>query len=421
MSRRLFLVNSSESPKPKHFLHALSSGPRPLRRGGMTAGPSRRTDKRGPMDFLVRLSAMLALSVATVAAIPVAADYEGPDGYGATTAYELDVSHDGYGREGHESETADPTTYVIIEAESGTTEQVDGETVIVVQEPEPTAATEAAPPPPRTVVVEQPVSPCSEGIWVDGYWSYADGEYLWVDGHCVVERVNYVFVHPRWDYYSNVWWFVPGYYRPWGVYVGFGYYRPWHWYPPYHHPYYHRGHPAPVRRGVPHRPTTVRGTTVRRTPSHGVLSRPGYAPGRTSTVERRPPRTSTVARSPTIRRSASVTRAPAVTRMPTRARTVTRPPSRTSTVARAPTVTRSPSSSRPTTGPSRTSGARRPSASPSRGGSSGRSNASPSRARSFGRPSFGASRSSVGRGGGFSRPSSGGFGGSRSVSPARGR
>ena len=132
---------------------------------------------------------------------------------------------------GQASETDDPATYVIIEAESGTTEQVGGETVIVVQEPDPIAATEAAPPPPRTVVEEQPIARCPEGIWVDGYWSYGDGQYLWVDGHCVVERVNYVFVQPRWDYYSSVWWFVPGYYRPFGVYVGFGYYRPWHWFP----------------------------------------------------------------------------------------------------------------------------------------------------------------------------------------------
>ena len=417
------------------------------------------------MDSLGRLTALFVLSLAAATAVPAAADYDGPNGYGTTTVNELDVSHDGYVREGHVGETDDPATYVVIEAESGTSEQVDGETVIVVQEPEPIAATEAAPPPLPTVVVEQPVALCPEGIWVDGYWSYGDGQYLWVDGHCVVERVNYVFVQPRWDYYASVWWFVPGYYRPCSVYVGFGYYRPWHWYPPYHHPYYRRGHPAPVHRAVPRRTTAVRATSVSRTPSRGVLGRPGYTSGRTSTVERRPPttpvrtstvgradrmptRTGTVSRVPT--RTSTVTRAPAVTRTgaimrtPTITRTgaVTRPPSnhRSATVTRPPasrastgTVGRPPSApsssgsvSRASTGSSRTSSVRRPSASPSRGGSSrgssvGRASASPSRARGFGRPSFGASRPSVGRAGGFGRPSSGGFGGSRSIPTARGR
>ncbi|MBW2379943.1 MAG: hypothetical protein JRG70_10410 [Deltaproteobacteria bacterium] len=416
------------------------------------------------MDFLVRLTAVFALSIATVAAVPAAADWEGPNGYGTTTSYELDVSHDGYVRDGQEGETAAPATYVVIEAESGTAEQVDGETIIVVQEPEPTAATEAAPPPPRTVVVEQPVVRCTEGIWVDGYWSYTDGDYLWVEGHCVVERVNYVFVHPRWDYYANVWWFVPGYYRPYGVYVGFGYYRPWHWYPPYYHPYYRSYHPVPVYRGVPRRPTTVRAAPVPRASRRGVVPRPSYRPARTSTVGRvggTPTRTGTVSRAPTR----TVTRAPTVTRTVTRAPTVTRTVTRPPTIRRAPTVTRPPSSragvvgrtrtspmrtgsvSRPPSAPtsrgaaarpstSRTNSVRRPSTSrtsvrrpgsgPSRGGNSGRSgiarpSSGPSRGGSFNRPSFGVSRPSVGRGGGFSRPSSGNFGGSRSVPTARGR
>ena len=90
------------------------------------------------MDFLTRFAVVCA---ATMIAVPAAADYEGPDGYG-TAGYEQDVSHDGYVREGEPSEAPDPTTYVVIEAEEGQTEQVDGETVIVVQEPEPIAATD---------------------------------------------------------------------------------------------------------------------------------------------------------------------------------------------------------------------------------------------------------------------------------------
>jgi hypothetical protein len=82
------------------------------------------------MDSLVRLTALLVLSLAAATAVPAAADYDGPDGYGTTIANQLDVSHDGYVREGQSSGTYDPTTYVVIEAEDGTTEQVDGDTVI---------------------------------------------------------------------------------------------------------------------------------------------------------------------------------------------------------------------------------------------------------------------------------------------------
>ncbi|MGB8332478.1 MAG: hypothetical protein WCE62_20305, partial [Polyangiales bacterium] len=165
------------------------------------------------MNLLIRLTMILALGAVTVRANAAGADYVGPDGYGTTNAYELDVSNDGYVREAEEGTVADPRNYVVIEAEDGETEEIDGQTVIVVQEPEPIAATEEAPPAPRTVVVEQPGVLCAGGIWVDGYWSYGNGEYVWVDGHCVVERVSYVFVHPRWDFYANLWWFVPGYYR----------------------------------------------------------------------------------------------------------------------------------------------------------------------------------------------------------------
>ena len=327
------------------------------------------------MDSLVRLTALLVLSLAAATAVPAAADYDGPDGYGTTITNELDVSYDGYVREGQSSGTYDPTTYVVIEAENGTTEQVDGETVIVVQEPEPVAATKQAPPPPQTVVVEQPVVRCPGAIWVDGYWAYSDGDYVWVEGHCVVERVNYVFVQPRWDYYASVWWFVPGYYRPWGVYVGFGYYRPWHWYPPYHHAYYRRGHPVPVHRSVPRHPTTVRTTPAPRAPSRGVLTRP--IPTRTDTVARTPSRTPSVTRAPTTRTvpvsrtRPSTSRVDTVSRAhPTATRTtvVDRPPrtygrtstvgrtggtpSRTGTVGRTPTITRAPTVTRtPTTRP----------------------------------------------------------------------
>ncbi|MFZ1866841.1 MAG: hypothetical protein WAU39_21645, partial [Polyangiales bacterium] len=227
------------------------------------------------MRCLVRYAASVASLLSLVMSVPAAADYAGADGYDHGAG--VDGSSDGYERGSDAVDADDLTNYVIIDAENGTTEQVDGETVIVVQEPEPIAATTEAPPPPRTVVVEQPTTLCPNGIWVDGYWGYASGQYVWIDGHCVVERVNYVFVQPRWDFYSNVWWFVPGYYRPCGVYVGFGYYRPWQWYPPYYHPYYRTRYPVPVYRPAPRRPTTVRAAPVGRR-THVV---PATRPGRT--------------------------------------------------------------------------------------------------------------------------------------------
>jgi len=398
------------------------------------------------MNSLVRFGSLFALAAAVALTAPAAADYDGADGYGKPTGDGFDVSHDGYQREGQPGATPDATTYVVIEADDGTTEVVDGETVIVVQEPEPLAATEQAPPAPQTVVVVQPEVQCPGAIWVDGYWAYSNGDYLWVDGHCVVERVSYVFVQPRWDYYSNVWWFVPGYYRPWGVYVGFGYYRPWHWYPPYHHPYYRTRHPVPVNRGVPYRTTTVRARPPAVRSSRGIVRSPGSV-GRARTV---PTRTQTVTRAPT-RRTGTVTRAPS-----TRTGTVTRTPStRTGTVTRSrPSASRVDSVNRARTTPARTTVVHRPPGSaaatravsrsgggptltssvprsranttvvsqprvsPSRTSSVVRRPAStPSRARvnrpASSRPSSGRansvqrSRPNSSRGGGFSRPSSG--------------
>jgi hypothetical protein len=143
------------------------------------------------MVLFTRFAAFFVLFIVTAFAVAAAADSEAPDGYGTTgVAYALEVSHDGYAREGQGGEVEAPTTYVVVEAEEGTTEQVDGETVIVVQEPAPTAATLQAPPPPKTVVVAEQIPACPSGIWVDGYWYYGNGQYVWVDGHCVVERVS---------------------------------------------------------------------------------------------------------------------------------------------------------------------------------------------------------------------------------------
>jgi hypothetical protein len=370
------------------------------------------------MVLFTRITAFFALSIVTAFAAAAAADTEGADGYGTTgTTYELEVSHDGYyAQEGEASQTDAPTTYVIVESEEGTTEQVDGETVLVVQEPQPIAATQHAPPPPRTVVAEAQIPACPSGIWVDGYWYYRNGQYVWVDGHCVVERVNYVFVHPRWDFYGSVWWFVPGYYRPCGVYVGFGYFRPWFWFPPYYHPYYPAHRPVPVHRSVPRRATSVHPTPARSTPSRG----------------------------------ASLTRTPSVTRAPTGQPTVIyrTPTGATSTSTRlgrggtGPAIRSMTPRSTPGTGivsqPAvnyrgvRSVG--RPV--PSRGGSVGRSRSTRPRGRSGWSPSSGSSRGSIfggsgagsgsgssrgSRSGGSSSPSSGGSGRGGSAPSGRGR
>jgi hypothetical protein len=117
------------------------------------------------MVLFTRFAAFFVLFIVTAFAVAAAADSEAPDGYGTTgVAYALEVSHDGYAREGQGGEVEAPTTYVVVEAEEGTTEQVDGETVIVVQEPAPTAATLQAPPPPKTVVVAEQIPACPSGI-----------------------------------------------------------------------------------------------------------------------------------------------------------------------------------------------------------------------------------------------------------------
>jgi hypothetical protein len=415
------------------------------------------------MSTLIRLAALPAWIAALSFALPVAADYEGASGYGSsdTTTDELDVSHSGYPSAGQTpgSKAADAATapnYVVIEVEDGVSQQVDGETVIVVQEPEPVAASDQAPPPPREVPIAQPTARCPAGaIWVDGYWTYGDGQYVWVEGHCVVERVNYVFVHPRWDFYANVWWFVPGYYRPCSVWVGFGYYRPWYWFPPYHHAYYRGYRGVPVYRSVPRRPTVarpvarhpVRTGTVGRAPTRtSTVARPSTA-GRLPTVTRTlPTRTGAVVRStptstrvatarrpgPATARTGVVDRPPAATRAPAVSRAPS--PSRAPTVSRPPAASRAPTVGRAGSGPSRTSSVRRPGLGSSRSGTVSRPNKSPSRSSSvrssgwggsrsggWGRSGMGSSRPSFGRTGGFGRPSSGGFGGARSVPTARGR
>jgi len=225
----------------------------------------------GSLGNVVRHFLFFAVSACLSSAssvVAVADDYQGASGYGTSQPnYQFDVAHDGYGGVGRAMDSAEPPSYVVVEAEAGTTTEVEGETVVVVQEPEPVAATMQAPPPPRVAPSDEQVQDCPTGVWVHGYWDYRDGQYAWVDGHCVEVRVNYVFVHPRWDFYWDIWWFIPGYYRPCDAYVGFGYYRPWHWFPPHPRPYYRSGRAVPVTRGAPMRTTVARPAPAPRVPS----------------------------------------------------------------------------------------------------------------------------------------------------------
>jgi hypothetical protein len=205
-------------------------------------------------------------------------------GYGASEpSYQHYVAHDGYGGVGVPADTGEAPTYVVVEMEAGTATEYEGEPILVVKEPDPVAATSEAPPPPRVVPSDEVVLECPSGVWVNGYWDYRGGRYFWVDGHCVEVRVNYVFVAPRWDFYWDIWWFIPGYYRPCGVFVTYGYYRPWHWFPPYPYPYYHSGRAVPAYRGVPTRHTVARPVSSSRTP--GVTPAPRHP---TSVVDRTP-------------------------------------------------------------------------------------------------------------------------------------
>ena len=150
-----------------------------------------------------------------------------------------------------------------------------------VYEPEPGYVTEEEPPARIQVVVERPVARWSGSSWVDGYWWWDGYTYVWITGHWVRPRANFVFVSPRWDFFGGYWSFVPGYYRPfWALPV---------YYHSYYHPYYrywgsrwnqrhysHRHHGNHHgRRGAHHRNTTRRknGVNTSHRTSHSVRKR----------------------------------------------------------------------------------------------------------------------------------------------------
>jgi len=69
-----------------------------------------------------------------------------------------------------------------------TTTTTTRRTIVVTEEP----------PPPREEV--RTVAPSEAHVWVSGYWSYADGRWVWIPGHWELRpRTNAIWVPGHWD------------------------------------------------------------------------------------------------------------------------------------------------------------------------------------------------------------------------------
>jgi hypothetical protein len=69
-----------------------------------------------------------------------------------------------------------------------------------------------APPPPRT---EMPgIAPSAEQVWINGYWSYREGHYIWIPGHWEVRpRPTATYIPGHWAQSSRGWVWTPGYWQ----------------------------------------------------------------------------------------------------------------------------------------------------------------------------------------------------------------
>jgi hypothetical protein len=66
------------------------------------------------------------------------------------------------------------------------------------------------PPPLRYEV--RPAPPGPDFVWVNGYWAWRDGRYVWIPGHW--DRPPYAgayWVHPHYDRYERGWVYRDGY------------------------------------------------------------------------------------------------------------------------------------------------------------------------------------------------------------------
>ncbi len=71
----------------------------------------------------------------------------------------------------------------------------------------------AEPPPPVRSEV-QTAPPGSNYTWVRGYWTYADGHYVWVPGRWELRpRTTAMWVDGYWEHNVNGWVYVPGHWQ----------------------------------------------------------------------------------------------------------------------------------------------------------------------------------------------------------------
>lgn len=141
-------------------------------------------------------------------------------------------------------------------------------------------------PPQQQVVVQRPVQPYANAVWVDGHYEWNGQQYVWVPGYWVQQRAGYQFVQPRWVRRGNGYVYVRGGWGRGGRVV--------HYVNPGPRRVRVRGPGVRVRRGGyvgPRRTVVRRGprrTVVRtRTPRGTVVRRQG--PRGSVTVRRRGP------------------------------------------------------------------------------------------------------------------------------------
>ena len=81
--------------------------------------------------------------------------------------------------------------------------------VVVAPAPAPTVVVRVAPPPLRHE--RRPHRPGPGFAWVNGFWTYRGGQYVWVSGHWDrISRGHRVWVEPRWERRGDTYVFIEG-------------------------------------------------------------------------------------------------------------------------------------------------------------------------------------------------------------------
>jgi hypothetical protein len=75
----------------------------------------------------------------------------------------------------------------------------------------PSRVVKKAPPKPRRV--RQPRRPRYEAVWVEGYWKFQKGRYVWVSGRWERARRDEVWIQPVWQRVDGGWVFVEGHWE----------------------------------------------------------------------------------------------------------------------------------------------------------------------------------------------------------------